>query len=1223
MKLLALKELKFGKLFLLSISIAATFAVIFSFIPSVVWAAPYDCSSDANCVASYNFESGALTTDSEGTNTLTSNGSPTLDTLNYRQGSGSVGLSRTSGDWYSVADASLQADFPGKVVSDMSSCFWVRPEEASPSGNRYIMSKFAASPSPFIVQYTTAQKIKVFIGASTSTLEHATALTIDQWYHVCFSYNSADDSGRIHIYDDTGAATLGADATGTFSSSMTTDATDNFVIGSNSAGAVNNRFEGNIDEMLIFKDVLSTGEMDAIRAGATPNPDVVVISSPVQYQAFQRTTDTTGPIAISGQYAGSPTAIECSFNGGTYATVDAAPSSGTWSGTLTATVGDGTLSCRFTNDTGVSQTTSDVRMGDVYMVIGQSNTHGRATSDQSYAGSNHGASQFDTSDNWEALGDGDDFLSALYGSTWPLLGTLLNDNENVPIAFLGYASGGTGFTGNDWNQGDAAYNTAVAQFNDSGVNDIKAFLWYQGENDASLGMSAAAYETALSTMLNNLQTDLSTSAPLVATLIGEHDTASAANIDAVRTGIINAWTNDADIYSGPSAHDQDFADDLHWTTNAEIQILADRWYRALSSHFYSGAESARGPLYSSAERIGLQLVDVTFSGGEGSLNDETDTEGWVIKDDGTPVAIDSVTLLDSNTIQIDTSANLTGVVTVDYLSGPRAADAAWRDSGTYPLPPEPILNQTVSTPPLVSTLSPLDNATGVTTTSNLVITFAENVDTETGASNDIIIKKTSDDSTIETIDAKDAKVTGTGTTTITINPDATLDEQTEYYVQIGADAFDDAAGYSYAGISDTTSWSFTIGDFTDPTASTLSPLDNATSVGVFDSLVITFAESIVIGTGNITIKKTAGDTVFETIDVTSSQVTGDGTTEVTINPSSSLPYMTGYYVQIDATAFDDASSNSFAGIADTTTWSFTTVNKGHVTTTSSSELISSLTHSIEITSPNGSEDLIAGEDSKIAWDTGGTGLSQMSFVDIFYSIDGGYSYIDIVTKIKNAESYDWKVPEVDSSDVLVMVAGTDLADILAFDVSDSVFSISLSSDVKVDEVDHVTDESSLVIVEGISPVTGEVEQIDAVAAGDYIRGIYFNTVYYVDSEMRRRPFVNNQTFFTWQDSFDSVVVVTDATLASLDLGVPMLPKAQVVMMKIQSDPKVYVIEGDNILRWVQGETVAQELYGEDWSDYIIDVEPTFFARFKMGEGVSSAQDYIFDFAQSKRREDLH
>jgi len=123
--------------------------------------------------------------------------------------------------------------------------------------------------------------------------------------------------------------------------------------------------------------------------------------------------------------------------------------------------------------------------------------------------------------------------------------------------------------------------------------------------------------------------------------------------------------------------------------------------------------------------------------------------------------------------------------------------------------------------------------------------------------------------------------------------------------------------------------------------------------------------------------------------------------------------------------------------------------------------------------------------------------------------------------------------------------------------------------------------------------------------------------------MRRRPFVNNQTFFTWQDSFDSVVVVTDATLASLDLGVPMLPKAQVVMMKIQSDPKVYVIEGDNILRWVQGETVAQELYGEDWSDYIIDVEPTFFARFKMGEGVSSAQDYIFDFAQSKRREDLH
>ena len=132
-----------------------------------------------------------------------------------------------------------------------------------------------------------------------------------------------------------------------------------------------------------------------------------------------------------------------------------------------------------------------------------------------------------------------------------------------------------------------------------------------------------------------------------------------------------------------------------------------------------------------------------------------------------------------------------------------------------PPPVEPGLDDLTS--PTVTTLSPEDDATGVSTTINLVITFSETVDVEAGVNNNIIIKKTSDDSIVETIDAQDATVTGSGTTVITITPATTLDEQTEYYVEIGADAFDDTNSNSYAGISNTTSWSFTTGDFTPPT----------------------------------------------------------------------------------------------------------------------------------------------------------------------------------------------------------------------------------------------------------------------------------------------------------------------------------------------------------------------------------------------------------------------
>ena len=67
-----------------------------------------------------------------------------------------------------------------------------------------------------------------------------------------------------------------------------------------------------------------------------------------------------------------------------------------------------------------------------------------------------------------------------------------------------------------------------------------------------------------------------------------------------------------------------------------------------------------------------------------------------------------------------------------------------------------------------------------------------------------------------------------------------------------------------------------------------------------------------VESGDITIKKTSDDSTVETIDVTSTQVTGSGSTQITINPSSALDDSTEFYLIIDATAFDDAAGNSYA-----------------------------------------------------------------------------------------------------------------------------------------------------------------------------------------------------------------------------------------------------------------------------------------------------------------------
>jgi gliding motility-associated-like protein len=105
------------------------------------------------------------------------------------------------------------------------------------------------------------------------------------------------------------------------------------------------------------------------------------------------------------------------------------------------------------------------------------------------------------------------------------------------------------------------------------------------------------------------------------------------------------------------------------------------------------------------------------------------------------------------------------------------------------------------------TLSPADNSVDILPDANLVMTFGESMNKGVG---NIIIKKSSDNSILETIDVTSAKVTISGAV-VTINPDnAILPPASEFYVNIGAGAFKDNFDNGYAGISNNTDWTFTI-----------------------------------------------------------------------------------------------------------------------------------------------------------------------------------------------------------------------------------------------------------------------------------------------------------------------------------------------------------------------------------------------------------------------------
>jgi methionine-rich copper-binding protein CopC len=115
------------------------------------------------------------------------------------------------------------------------------------------------------------------------------------------------------------------------------------------------------------------------------------------------------------------------------------------------------------------------------------------------------------------------------------------------------------------------------------------------------------------------------------------------------------------------------------------------------------------------------------------------------------------------------------------------------------------------------------------------------------------------------------------------------------------------------------------GDVIAPVLTAKYPVDNATTMTLDFDLELTFNEYVTNGTGNIVVKRSSDDSIFESVDVSSANITFNGTNVVTYTPTNAFLMGTGYYVQIGTNAIHDLAGNAYAGITDTSTWNFTTV----------------------------------------------------------------------------------------------------------------------------------------------------------------------------------------------------------------------------------------------------------------------------------------------------------
>lgn len=320
----------------------------------------------------------------------------------------------------------------------------------------------------------------------------------------------------------------------------------------------------------------------------------------------------------------------------------------------------------------------------------------------------------------------------------------------------------------------------------------------------------------------------------------------------------------------------------------------------------------------------------------------------------------------------------------------------------------------------------------------------------------------------------------------------------------------------------------------------------------------------------------------------------------TINPDDNLDPLTAYDVVIANAMSTSGTDNDFNGGFGFTTRSSLSSGGGGgggPTTVPVTET------ACMITSPNGGQIWQAGSVHNITWTSTGQGINNLV---IYHQSVANGPWNLIVAGTPNDGSYEWTVPTTLSNASRIRIECRDSgAGTLDTDESDATFSIAVEGTTE-DDVPPVSNLLSRAEANNLLPFDYPVDSLVKLADDGDPNTTVDAAVYYIGLDAKRHPFPSAAIYFSWYEDFSSVRTIDVATLADIDLGTPVLVRPGTYWVKIQSDNKTYFVSPGHTLRWIEDEATARLLGGANWNQNIIDIEPTFFARFVVGEKISAS-----------------
>jgi hypothetical protein len=251
----------------------------------------YNFAGDANCKALWLFEPGALTADSKGTNTLTNNNS-VGSAPECREGSGAALFDGDSHQYATIADAALPSGFPlknGDTAKQISICFWVRPWTIDYTYEHMVLCKGEYGKFSLGCVFrggTPSNWFKVYWGynggASAEQCISTQVFVPNRWFHVGIVADGIAKTCYVRVYDYS-AKTIQVDQTWNMTNEMWVG-DPALTLGTQLGN--DNALDGTLDEVMFFNRLLSSDEIDLIRARSfvpTDQQKVVHVSAYFEY----------------------------------------------------------------------------------------------------------------------------------------------------------------------------------------------------------------------------------------------------------------------------------------------------------------------------------------------------------------------------------------------------------------------------------------------------------------------------------------------------------------------------------------------------------------------------------------------------------------------------------------------------------------------------------------------------------------------------------------------------------------------------------------------------------------------------------------------------------------------------------------------------------------------------------------------------------------------------